>query len=209
VDRGIGIAPADNGQRLAACHTFGHLQCSPAENIHFKHPHRSVPDNGFRILEDCVETFCCGRPDIQRHPPGGNFLYRHHLGVNRRIQIFRHHDIQGKINLDVFFPRFGKDGAGRFNHILFYFRFTDVTACAFQECIGHGASDDDFVHVPQHVFQGRQFTGNLGASDDDDQGTFRVGHGLFEIIQFLFEEEAGGMHRYMPYDGNNRRIGSV
>jgi len=72
---------------------------------------------------------------------------------------------------------------------------------------GHGAGDDQAVHLGQQVVDQLDLVGHLGAAQDGQEGPRGVLKSLGEVLQLLLHEEAGSLLGQL--DTNHGAVGTV
>lgn len=72
---------------------------------------------------------------------------------------------------------------------------------------GHGAGDDEAVDLGQEVVDQLDLVGDLGATEDGEEGTGWVLKSLGEVLQLLLHEETGGL--LGEVDSDHGAVGTV
>ena len=141
---------------------MGHGLGAPGKGVSFKHAHRSVPENGFGILNRLRKEFDGGRPNIHAVPSFGNFLNGHNFRFGTRLQAGRDHAIHGQIDFHPAFQGVSMNAFGECNHFLFKQGLTDFKTRGLEKRKRHAATDDDFVDFFPQVFDDADFSRHFG-----------------------------------------------
>ena len=76
-------------------------------------------------------------------------------------------------------------------HAVLHKRVADLEAHGLQVGERHPAADDDLVHLFPQILDDADLAGDLGAAQDRHEGPHGVGHGAFQVLDFLAHEKAG------------------
>jgi len=115
----------------------------------------------------------------------------HCAGFDIGIYLGSNYHIHREQKIDPFFPGVFQNAGGSFHQVFLYHGAADSNPFAPEESVGHGAADEDLIHLMQQVFDGFQLAGDLGTTDYGNKRTFRIFNGLFIIVDFLFQEQSG------------------
>ena len=74
--------------------------------------------------------------------------------------------------------------------VFLYERFAHLLTGGLQKRISHAAANDERVHFLHQVANHADFVTDLGASQDRYEGPLRPLHGLAQVFELLFHQEA-------------------
>jgi len=69
-------------------------------------------------------------------------------------------------------------------------RIADFLALGEEEGVGHRAADEERVGLVSSLLDDVDFVGDLGATEDRDEGALWVADGFAEELQLLLDQEA-------------------
>ena len=197
--RGVGHGPRDG-------HGAG------VEGLGLERAHRAVPDHLPRRANRVGELRHAARADVEAHPAVGDAA-DHHLRLGAGLErpaadvVRRQHDGAPAGACVV------QDGVCLLHHVGLDEALAGRDAFGAQERVGHGAADDDGVHLVEEVREGKQLVAHLRAADDRHERALRSLKRLAEEAQLSLEEPSGDGRRALRLHGDGKRhhrgIGAV
>ena len=192
-DGGDGVATTDDGDTVQVGQSVRDRKGTLGEGVHFKHAHRTVPDDRLALVQFLLEGGDGVRSDVQTHPAIRDRVDGDNLRVGIRGELVRDDDVSRQEQLDALLFRFRHQSLGEFNLVVFNQRGTDGFAQRLVEGEDHTTAQDDLVRLGQEGLDDANLGGDLGAADDGAKRSLRVLDGAVEVVQLLLEQETGNV----------------
>ena len=190
VDRGSGIAAADDGLagalRTGESDRLGALR----EGSHLENAHRTVPDDGLGFLDDIAVELSGGFADIETLEPVGHGVIGHGLDLGSFGEfgsddaVDREHQAHALL-LGGVHKGLGKLDGGFVNEGVAH-----VKPHRAVEGIAHCAADEQRIAFTQQVGDDADLVADLFAAEYCDEGTVRILERLAHEAELLLDEEA-------------------
>merc|ERR1719331_125749 len=192
--RCVSTSDDSDGAGCSSCNDFIHEALGTYLKLrHFKYSHRAVPNNGPGLLH---------RSSIQCN--GLRTTIKSHEAIRDAISLIGRHDftiltefgaddkVDGQDNLDTQLLRLLHDLRHNLSTLLIKEGSPNFHAIInFEESVGHTPTDDDFVHLVQHVHDELDLVTHLGTTEDSQDGLHRRIQYLRKCIQLLGHQCAG------------------
>ena len=186
-----GIAAADDGNSGGCGYGLCDQTCSFGESVKFKYAHGSVPYNRLGRCDGLGEKSDRLGSDIKAHP-----AVRHLRGINCLCvgiggESVGYDVVNGEKKLNALGGCFFEEALGKVKLVGFAERRSDGIALCCEERVCHTAADDDRVGLFDQVVDNADLVGNLGAAQDRDEGTCRLGESLAHNVKLLGNQVTG------------------
>ena len=188
-----GVAAADDGDAAVSLdfrHSAADTEGTLVEFFHFKHAHRTVPDDRLGSFDGVGVEFNRLGTDIKTHPAFGDVL-TNDLGVGFSVKLVSGNGINGEQEVHAFFLGGGQHFLGIFQLIIFAEGVADLVTHSFQEGVSHAAADDQGIDLVQQVLDHSQLVGDFCTAEDGNKRTDRVFNRIAQVFDFFFQQEAG------------------
>ena len=162
------------------CHSFGDGYSAFIERQFLKNAHGSIPDDGFRARDDLRVLLHCFRPDVHAHHAIRDGL--DHL-VRGALFDFRSHDMVDREHQFILCR--GEQLTRQVELVVLQQRFPDRPALRFQEGVGHGAANQQFVDDLREIENHLDLVGDFGAAKNSHARVRGIFGDHGEILQPL------------------------
>ena len=185
-----GGASTDHRNGVRLCEGLGHASSARREGRELVDAHWAVPEDGFGARYVIFEEGYGLGPDVQNEVIGGDSIGGDSLWRGGGAELLGYYDVDREGHGDVPLFPLGHDARHEVEALFFVDGAAYSLAAGLEEGGAHPATDKEDVQLFHEPLGCGDLVADLGAAEEDGEGSGGVFRGHAEIFQFTVKKEA-------------------